>query len=203
LVKIPNNIILGGILMEEKQIEYLHKIRSMAEELSSLQMEYWKLFSNLGTWQFWLVTLMLILPLIALFFLMDKNRALLLGFFGLNYHVWFAYVNSFGISLGLWEYPYQLMTFIPSFSLDAALVPVSFILLYQWTLNNKKNIYFYAFILSALFAFIIKPIMVKMHLFHMYKGVNYFHLFLFYVAFFIVSKLITNLFIYLQGRKEN
>ncbi|MFZ3579153.1 CBO0543 family protein [Virgibacillus sp. DJP39] len=187
--------------MNEKQLELLNKIRSMAEEVTQLQIEYWKSFSDFGIWQFWVVSLMLIVPLIVLFISIDKGKMLLLGFFGLNYHIWFAYVNSIGISLGLWEYPYQIAPFLPSFSLDASFVPVSFMLLYQWTLNHKKNIYLYSVLLSAIFAFVLKPIMVNFHFFHMFKGVNYVHLFLFYVAFFIVSKLITNLFIWLQQKE--
>lgn len=186
--------------MGDKQKEYLNQIRSMAEELSQLQIEYWKLFSDLEHWQFWVVVMMLVVPLIVLFISINKDKTLLLGFFGLNYHIWFAYVNSIGINLGLWEYPYQILSFIPSFALDASLVPVSFMLLYQWTLNHKKNIYLYSILLSGFFAFILKPILVNFHFFHMFKGVNYFHLFLFYVLFFVVSKLITNLFLWLQKR---
>jgi hypothetical protein len=188
--------------VDDKQQEYLNKTRTMAEELSQFQKEYWQLFTDIGTWQFWVVLMSLILPLIVLFVSIDKDKALLLGFFGLNYHIWFAYVNTIGISLGVWEYPYKLVYFLPSFALDASLVPVSFMLLYQWTLNHKKNIYLYSILLSAIFAFIVKPIMVYFHFFHMFKGLNYFHLFLFYVAFFIGSKLITNLFSWLGKKRK-
>jgi hypothetical protein len=188
--------------VENTQREYLDQIRAMVEDLSQLQIEYWHMFSDLGTWQFWVVLMTLILPLIVLFFSIDREKTLLLGFFGLNYHVWFAYVNTIGISMGLWEYPYQLLFFIPSFALDASLVPISFMLLYQWTLNHQKNKYLYSVLLSAIFAFVIKPIMVYFHFFYMFKGVNYFHLFLFYLAFFIVSKWITNLFLWLGKKSE-
>ncbi|KGR80304.1 hypothetical protein [Ureibacillus sinduriensis] len=188
--------------MKEKQSELLNQIRSMLGELNQLQLEYWKSFSDFDTWQFWLVVIALIVPIIILFFLIDKRVTLLLGFFGLNYHVWFSYVNKTGINMGLWEYPYQLVHFLPSFALDASLVPVSFMLLYQWTLNSKKNIYLYSTLLSAFFAFVLKPIMVNFHFFDMFKGVNYIHLFLYYIALFIVSKLITNFFLFLR-KQEN
>jgi len=188
--------------MKEKQLELFNKIRSMTEELNQLQLEYWNAYSDFELWQFWIVLIALIAPLIALLFLIDKQKTLLLGFFGFNYHVWFSYVNQIGISMGLWEYPYQLHPFLPSFALDASLVPISFILLLQWTLNHNKNIYLYSVVLSAFFAFVLKPIMVTFDFFHMFKGVNYIHLFLFYIAFFVVSMLITNLFLWLQ-KKEN
>ncbi|UCZ54958.1 hypothetical protein LGQ02_09515 [Bacillus shivajii] len=189
--------------MMKKQFEALKQIKTMVEELSNTQIEYWQSFSNLSTWQFWGVVLMLIVPLIVFFTSIDRKNILLLGFFGFNYHVWFQYVNSVGIKLGLWEYPYQLVPFLPSFVLDASLVPISFMFLYQWTLKTNKNIYLYSLLLSAFFAFIMKPIMVNFHFFHMYKGINYFHLFLFYMLFFIVSKLITNLFLWMQKKEKN
>jgi hypothetical protein len=188
--------------MKEEQVELLNKIRDMLKETTQLQIEYWKLFSALNAWQFWLIVLMLVVPLIVLIFSIDRSKILLLGFFGLNYHVWFAYVNVIGINLGLWEYPYQIAPFLPSFALDASFVPVTFMLLYQWTLNHNKSIYLYSILLSILFAFVLKPIMVSLDLFQMYMGVNYFHLFLFYLVFFIVSKLITNLFLWLQQLQD-
>ncbi|MDQ0252780.1 hypothetical protein J2S74_000152 [Evansella vedderi] len=186
--------------MNEEQRSQLNEIRSMAEDLTKRQIEYWQTYSDFGSWEFWVVVLMLIVPLIVLFIFMDKSRALLLGFFGLNYHVWFHYTNAIGISLGLWEYPYSLLSFLPSFALDAALVPVCFMLLYQWTLNRGKNIYLWAVILSAFFAFIMKPVMVWLHLFHMHYWVNYFGLFVFYVLFFLVSKGVASLFLWLQHK---
>lgn len=188
--------------MKENQLESLNKIRSMAEELSQLQKEYWKTFSDLGEWQFWVVVIMLIAPLIVLFMKIDRSKMLLLGFFGFNYHVWFHYVNAIGINFGLWEYPYEIVPFLPSFALDASLVPISFMLLYQWTLNHNKNIYLYSILLSAFFAFMLKPVMVTLDFFHMYKFVNYFYLFLFYVLFFVVSLLITKLFLWLQQKER-
>lgn len=177
-------------------------MRSLHEALTREQTEYWKEFSGIGSWQFWLDVSTVIIPLIVLLIYIDRSKALLLGFFGLNYHLWFQYVNVFGIGRGLWEYPYQILPFIPSFALDAALVPVCFMLLYQWTLNHNKNIYIYAICLSAVFAFILKPIMVHFNFFHMFKGMNYFHLLLFYMGLFIVSKLITNVFIWFQNHSD-
>jgi hypothetical protein len=151
--------------MKEIQSDFLNKIRSAVEEATQIQIDYWKSFSDFGTWQFWVVIMTLVVPLIILFVTIDKRKTLLLGFFGLNYHIWFQYVNGIGISLGLWEYPYQIAPFLPGFALDASLVPVSFMLLYQWTLNHNKNIYLYSLFLSAFFAFVSKPIMVYFHFF--------------------------------------
>lgn len=184
--------------MSKGQQEILQKVRSASENLSQLNMEYWKEYSSINDLKFWIVVLMLVVPLVVLFLKLDRTKVFLLGFYGLNYHIWFAYTNSAGLRLGLWEYPYMVLPILPSFALDASFVPVSYMLVYQWTLNHNKNFYLYSTILSGFFAFILKPILVMHDLFRMFKGVNYFYLFVFYVAFFVVSKLITNLFIKLK-----
>ncbi|WP_019414192.1 hypothetical protein [Paenisporosarcina sp. TG20] len=187
--------------MPEKQSEDLSQIRSMEEGLTQVQIKYWQSFSDFDTWQLWVIIVMMIVSLVVLFILIDKKNILLLGFFGFNYHVWFHYANAIGIKFALWEYPYQLIPFLPTFALDAALVPICYMFLYQWTLKHDKNIYLYSLLLSGFFAFIFKPILVAFDYFHMFKGINYLHLFLFYMLFLIVSKLITNLFVWLQQKE--
>ena len=189
--------------MNEKQEKMLQTIREANESISKMSVEYWKLYSGFDDWQFWVVISMLIVPLIVLILKIDRSKMLLLGFYGLNYHIWFAYTNSAGIKMGLWEYPYAILPVLPSFALDASLVPVSYMLMYQWTINQNKNFYLYSTILSAVLAFILKPILVSHHFFRMFEFVNYLHLFLFYVAFFVVSKLITNLFLKLQENRAH
>ncbi|WP_078549247.1 CBO0543 family protein [Litchfieldia alkalitelluris] len=187
--------------MNEKQEELLHKIRATAEELSRLHIDYWKEYSSFDDVKFWVVVFMLIVPLVILLFNIERKYALLLGFYGLNYHIWFAYTNSAGIRMGLWDYPYEILPVLPSFALDASFVPIAYMLLYQWVLKNNKNFYLYSTILSAFFAFILKPILVMHELFRMFKGINYFYLFFFYVLFFVISRGITNLFLKLQDNK--
>src|SRR5699024_2379949 len=192
MVKISrvNMIIRAGKYMNDNQMELLKIIRSISRELSQYQIEYWQLYSYVGVWQCWVEVLMIIIPLLILFFSIDNSKCLLLGFFGLKYHVWFSYTNSIVDGLALWVYRYHVIPFLPSFSLDASLVPVCFMLLYQCTLNHNNYIYLYSILLSSVFAFVLKPIMVKFHFIHMFNGINYFHLILFYMAYFIVSKLI-------------
>ncbi|WP_374121057.1 CBO0543 family protein [Neobacillus sp. PS2-9] len=50
------------------------------------------------------------------------------------------YINLLGVNRGLWSYPFQLIPTMPSFAFDSSFVPVTFMLVYQWTLHHKKNI---------------------------------------------------------------
>ncbi|OLO39051.1 hypothetical protein BTR23_10440 [Alkalihalophilus pseudofirmus] len=169
----------------------------MQEQLSQLQVEYWHSYSNLETVQFWVIFLLFfVAPLVALYFLIDRKKIFLIGFYGFNIHVWFSYIDIWGYKNGLWGYPFELIPFLPgNLSLDAALIPVLFMLVYQWTLNNNKNFYLYTFGLSVFLSFVFKPLLTLHHYFELHKGVNFFHLLLAYCVIFLISKMITNIFI--------
>jgi hypothetical protein len=183
-----------------KQFEHLNNLYKDASKSSH---HYWLSYSNMSTWQFWVLLALIILPIASLYFLLDRKRALLIGFFGLNVHVWFTYIDTFGVTNGLWNYPYKLVPFLPvNLALDTAIVPVTFMLVYQWTTKHKKNFYLYGTALCMFFAFVFKHIMVLLGLFELYRGMNYFYLFLFYMLTMVVAKLITDLFIYLLKEKK-
>ncbi|WP_314001877.1 CBO0543 family protein [uncultured Paenibacillus sp.] len=181
---------------QSKQFEQINKAH---ETMSKLTFDYWQTYSHMGTWQFWFLLAMLLLPLAALFILLDRKRALLIGFFGFNVHVWFQYIDTLGVTRGLWNYPYKIVPVLPSsVALDTSFVPVVFMLLYQWTINRKKNFYLFGIGLCFVFSFLVKPALVSFGLIQMYKGVNFFHFFLLYIAIMLVSKWITSLFLHFQ-----
>ncbi len=186
-------------MVTPEQIEALRKLTLKTEQLSQLQMEYWQQYANIDTWGFKIILLMFVLPLVWLYFAIDRKNILLLGFYGLNIHVWFSYINIAGVRQGFFSYPYELIPFIPgNLALDAALIPVLFMLVYQWTIKHNKNFYLYSLLLSAVLSFVFKPIIVSMNMFVLHKGTNYLILFILYCIIFLFSKVITNIFLKLQ-----
>lgn len=182
--------------MNKEQLELLNRLRTSQKEITSQWLDYWLQYSSLDTVQFWIVTLMLIGPLIVLYFKIDRSKALLLGFYGYNVHVWFSYTDTFFVRTGLISYPYQSIPITPvNFGLDVSLIPILFMLLYQWVLNHNKNYYLYATGLSLGLAFIFKPLLVAVKLITLHE-VNFLHLFIAYVGVFLVAKWITNVFLY-------
>ena len=185
---------------QHKQLEELHKTQ---EELSQSWVDYWQDYSHFGTWQFWMNVAMFVVPLVVLYFKLDRKRAFLLGFYGLNVHVWFTYIDAVGVRHGLWSYPYQAFPFMPvSFGLDASLIPIVFMLVYQWTLNNNKNYYLWVTVLTLVLSFGLKPIMVLHNFFHLHKGIGYLHLLAAYLVIMLLSKWLTNLFIYFEKKAK-
>lgn len=185
--------------MSDAQKEALHKLIKEQQEGAGHWLKYWQDFSAFDTWQFWFHVVMFLSPLIILYFAMDWKRALQLGFYGFNVHVWFGYFDDFGSTQALWTYPHKMIPFIAhNLGLDASLVPVSFILVYQWTIKHNKNYYLYTLLLSLFLSFILKPIFVMHNLFKFNAWANYFHLFLSYIVILVLSKVITDIFLRLQ-----
>jgi hypothetical protein len=186
-------------MVNKEQLELLEKIRQLELELSDRWIIYWQDYSNIHSWQFWVVAAILIIPLVILILFIDRTKIFQLGFYGYSIHIFFAMIDAFGVLKGLWIYPYKLIPVLPaSLSLDSSFVPVAYILLYQYTLNKEKNYYIWALLQCLAFAFFIKPLMVGMGLFRFGGKENFFLLFCGYVAVALISKWITDFFLFLR-----
>ncbi|MCZ8511013.1 hypothetical protein O9H85_00895 [Paenibacillus filicis] len=176
----------------------------MQEQLTLALTSYWERYSNIYTWGFWMYTLLMIVPLIVLYYRMDRSKALLLGFYGYSVHMLSTYIDAFGTRNALWSYPFQAIPLlVGSFALDISFIPVSFILLYQWTLNRGRNYYYYAIVLSAMLGLLFKPALTTFGLFRLYKGTTYVHLFIYYVIIAFIAKWLANLFLHFQNDRKN
>lgn len=185
--------------MNAEQWKQFEQLKEVQEQLRTKGMDYWATYSNIDTWQFWVNVLMFIIPLVILYFFIDRKRAFLLGFFGYSHHIIAIYFDGFATRYVFWEYPYKFIPFLPNnIGLDTSLIPVVYILLYQWLLKNGKNYYLYAIIVSAIFSFVLKPILVTFDLVQLSKGTTFFHLFLVYLLGAVLAKWLTNVFIYFE-----
>ncbi|QOR68805.1 hypothetical protein IM538_03440 [Cytobacillus suaedae] len=187
--------------MTKEQGKRLDEIMDVQEKVVSMWLDYWKEFSHVETGPFWVIVLMLVVPLVIIFFKIDRTKIFQIGFYGFNIHTWFTYSDAIAMRLGKVYYPFQAIPIMPvNFALDASLVPVTFMLVYQWCINNNKNVFLYGVITSAFFSFLFKPVMEAWDLIKLDKGMNYFYLFLNYLLILVLAIALTRLFIYL---KEN
>ncbi len=197
--------------MATKETKHLEQFDKHFEQVDKLRhkfmesfVDYWQHYSSWNSWQFWFLVLMCLAPLVALYFLIDRKKAMHIGFFGFNVHVWTTKLDEIALANDLWDYKYKMIPYLQSsFSLDASFIPVVFMLLYQWTVNYKKNYYIYATGLSVFFAFLFKPALVAFGIFQINKGVHYWYLFIAYIIVMLLSKLITNIFIHFQEEPKN
>ncbi|MFP9130510.1 CBO0543 family protein [Niallia sp. BSM11] len=189
--------------MKEEQRLLLEEIRKAEIAQSDRWLSYWQQYSNMDTWQFWVVLMMFLLPLLVLVLFIDRKKVFQLGFYGYGIHLFFAIIDSFGVIKGLWIYPYKLLPGLPaSIALDSSFVPVTYILLYQYILNNKKNYYIWMLMLCLVFAFFLKPLMVGLGLFRFGGRENFLMLFWGYVAVALIPKWITDFFMYLLNNNR-
>lgn len=188
------------VILEDTRIEKFDNIVKMTKESREALIDYWLDFSLYTSFEYWMMVSILVVPLIFLFFKIDKSKIFLIGFYGYSIHMTFAYIDLFGKNKGFWNYPFPVIPYIPGISIDSSFIPVTCMLVYQWTLNRNKNYYIYAIVTAACLSFLFKPFLVSMGLFRMYGNISYIHLFLGYLSVQLIAKFITNVFIWIQKR---
>ena len=188
--------------LPKAQNQQLENLKEEQYKVGEMWISYWKEYSFWDTWQFWVCIAFIVLPLVLLYFTIDRKRIFLLGFFGFNIHIWLVYLDAVTVRFNFIEYPYKAIPVIPiHFGVDTSLVPVLFILLYQWIMKRKKSFYLYSFLLVAALSFILIPILSYFHFLHLKNGSNYMIVFFGYLLVLFISKGITNLFIYLYKKE--
>ncbi|MED4072123.1 hypothetical protein [Priestia endophytica] len=145
--------------------QYWREINEKEDELSSLFSNYWHQYSDFGTWQFWLILVSLIIPLIILCFTVEKRRVFEVFFFGYTVHVLWTYANIMLERSGYIVHTYYLTPLLPTpTNITASILPVGFLLLYQYCTKHRKNFYLYSVVISVIFAFGLASIEEKLKL---------------------------------------
>ncbi|MEH7073642.1 hypothetical protein [Neobacillus drentensis] len=186
--------------MSDPRIVQFDKAVKLRKESTDAMLDYWKDHALYSSLEYWIMVAILILPLIVLVVKIDKNKLFLITFYGYTVHLLAAYIDLFAINSGKWNFPFPPIPLLPSFSIDSSIVPVTFMLVFQWTLNHKKNYYVYALLAAIFFSFVFNPILAGLGLFRMYGSTNYFHIFIWYVSGLLTAKWITNFFVWLQNK---
>lgn len=185
-----------------KQKEMFLKLTERRTEFFQDLDKYWQQYSSFDTWQFWTNVFMLLIPLFIFYKVLDRKRAFEIGFYGFAVHTITSYLDIFGIRMGYWGYPYQISTYIAAnVALDAALIPVSFMLIYQYTYKNKKKYYLTSLLGIGAFSFILKPILKSHGLFYMGEGFTYLHLSMYYLAGIGFATIVVMIFHAFQDKK--
>lgn len=184
--------------------EYWNKINHASEKVSSLISSYWHEHSDWSSWQFWIILAFLILPLIVLLIKLDKEKSLQVLFFGYTVHMLWTYLEIVLIRLGYMDHHYFLLPFLPqAIGITSSLLPVTFMLLYQYCLKHNKNFLIWTIVLSAVIAFVFVPIEKKIGFLAILKGFNNFHIFLIDIVNSMIAYGLTKFFIafYKHDRK--
>lgn len=185
--------------MNEQDI--LQSIFDYKERISELRVDHWMKYSNWKTWYFWFNIMSILIPLTMLYFKIDRKRLFEICFFGLIVHVTWSNIDSILSQNNYLIHPHGFTHFLPmGITVTAVLLPVCFMLLYQYCSNKGKNFYLYTIVLSALFAYAFGYLSKKVELLIMYKGMKLTYLFLIDIAVAYIAYWVTKLFIIIKNQ---
>lgn len=170
-----------------------NEIYNKNKDLNSTLISYWKDYSNLDSWQFWFVLSLLIIPLIILFFAVDRTKIFEILFFGFSVHMLWTYIDILLGSTSLFVHQYFIVPLLPfALSITSSVLPVGFMLIYQYCLNHHKNFYFYTILLSAVFSFGLVSMERLLGLVEFNGGMNEFYVYLIDLGVVFISFWLTN-----------
>ncbi|SFL79010.1 hypothetical protein [Salibacterium qingdaonense] len=167
--------------------EYWNQIQEKKNELNSLISSYWSDHSNVGTWEFWVVVSLLVLPLLLLYFI-DRTRIFELFCFGYTVHLLWTYIDLILENHNYLSHTYFLTPLLPfAVTVTTSLLPVGFLLMYQYCTNHKKNYYICTFVLSAVFVFVFMSVERVAGLVEFDHGMTQFYVFLIDIVIAYIS----------------
>ncbi|RSK27598.1 hypothetical protein EJF36_12310 [Bacillus sp. HMF5848] len=158
--------------------EFLKKLNEQKLDFTKDLSQYWHEYSSLHTWQWWVNLSFMVIPLIILYFKIDRKKVFLICFYGFSFHTLVAYVDIYMNSYGYWSYPHFLVPFLSNFALNSSFIPIAYMLVFQYCLNQNKNYYFYSLITSLIFGFLFAGTLQLLGLFKLSNGMNNFYVFL-------------------------
>ncbi|MBP1970645.1 hypothetical protein J2Z83_002781 [Virgibacillus natechei] len=186
--------------MNKRQL--YNEIYERREQLDSLYTEFWNSYSGLDTWYFWFLITCIVLPLVFLYFVIDRNRLFEIAFYGYTAHILWLMIDTILTAQNYFVHPHSISHLTPTgISVTAVLFPVTFMLLYQYCTNKGKNFYLYAVMTSIVFAFGYGGISNVVGLLEMHKGMNLAYLFLIDIAIAFIALWATKVF--LKIKKTN
>jgi len=78
--------------------QYWGNIHEQSDKLQELLSSYWHQYSDFGNWQFWVVLASLVLPLVLLYFTVDRTRIFEVFFSGIRFicfgHILILYLDE-------------------------------------------------------------------------------------------------------------
>jgi hypothetical protein len=187
--------------MSEKQL--YGEIYHYKEQLSQATTRFWNQYSGPDTWYFWFNLAAFLLPLLYLYFKVDKRRLFEISFYGYTAHVLWSNADYILSSYNLLAHPHSLLQAVPGgISVTAVIFPVTFMLLYQYCTNKSKNFYLYGIGASIIFAYGFGYISKVLGLLKMHNGMNLTFLFLIDIAVAFISLWATRLFLKIKSKSQ-
>ncbi len=139
----------------------IEQIGEMMKQLTHETIARWLVY-GVGTWRWWVLLVLLIVPWFVWYKVVDKKQLDELILFGLVIMVFTITLDELGFVLFLWSYPVDVIPVFPRLtSIDYTVVPIIYMLVYQYFSTWKR--FFWALVaVSAVFSFVVEPIIVRL-----------------------------------------
>ena len=169
----------------------IEQLAEMTRILTEARIENW-LRTGVGSWRWWVLLMLLIVPWFIWVKLVDKKKLLELAFFGMIIMVYSITLDELGFVLSMWCYPVDVIPVFPRLSsVDYTVLPIIFMLIYQYFPTWKS--FFWALVgVSAIFTFVIEPIIVKLGFYVLIKWM-YHYSFVIYIFMGLTSRWLTKI----------
>lgn len=176
----------------------IEQLGEMMKQLTHETIENWLVY-GLGTWRWWILLVLLIVPWFGWYKVVDKKRLDELIMFGLVVMVFTITLDELGFVLSLWGYPVDVIPIFPRLtSVDYTVVPIIYMLTYQ-CFFNWSNFFWALVAVSAVFSFVVEPIIAKLGFYVLIKWTNWAS-FLIYIPMGLFSRWIARIVIDVQHK---
>lgn len=154
-------------------------------ELFHLSIKHWINYEFL-TWRWFLKILLLIMFVFLFYKFADRKRILEIVAYGLFISLVSTVLDVIGTLSGLWEYPYRLLPLEFSEIHDFVVIPIVYMLAYQYFPGWKAFIIANT-ILAGISAFVMEPIFIMLKF---YRPIAWEHIYSFpiFLAIAIIGK---------------
>lgn len=170
------------------------ELAEMVRLLSKARIDNW-LGEGLGTWRWWILLILLIVPWFIWYRYVDKRSVHEILLFGTIVIIIDITLDEIGFELSLWHYPIDVIPLFPRLtSIDYSTLPVIKMILYQY-FPTWKSFFGAMIVVAAIFSFIGEPLIAELGFYTVIKW-NYSYSFVIYItmglfARWIVKKIFT------------
>ncbi|UTE72099.1 hypothetical protein M1I95_17825 [Rossellomorea marisflavi] len=142
-------------------MNYTNKLIQVQKQFAHFQKKFF-FEETLYSYQWWITLAITVLLWVVWVLVVDKLRLKSIIIVGLITSLMATVMDDVGLSLAAWHYPYQIVYFTTRFnSVDFAVIPVTYMLLFQYFTRWKTFIIATASF-SLFAAFIAEPLFVKL-----------------------------------------
>jgi hypothetical protein len=166
--------------------ENLKEIRLLEDKLYHLELNGW-LKNEFLTWEWWILVVFLVVPWVIWAKLVKRDIILEILLFGTIIILTTTLLDVVGAQYSFWDYPIAFLPFIPrAFPFDFSMVPVAYMLLYQY-FRRWKSFILAQIIMALTYAYIGEPFCEWVKLVN-YLEWRYRYSFIYYIIVGIVTR---------------